>query len=244
VNVLRPYNVWNQAFTRRDPGPDGVLSNSDDGGAITFYDYDPGYRGSLFVSNMLTNGRSDSFQNLEISLNKRPGARNWFASTSLLVTKNHRWLISAAQSPNDEFFPLDETWDVTFRLAGGFKVPFGINVATLYQAYRGAAGQRTVLFRPADPDGGAALPSSGSIIIPVEPFGTRRGPDRHIVNLRASKGFALGGTRKLTFDVDALNALNANVPWGGINYQSGPTFGYVTSIVSPRALQFGATFEF
>jgi hypothetical protein len=78
----------------------------------------------------------------------------------------------------------------------------------------------------------------------MEPYGAQRGPNRHIVNLRASKDFPLGGSRKLTLDVDALNAFNSNVPWGGINYAAGPTFGYLTSIVSPRALQLGVSFEF
>jgi hypothetical protein len=254
VNVLRPYEVWNQPFTRRDPGPDGALGNADDGDLITFYDYDPAYRGGNFVANMLMNGRSNSFQNFEISLNKRPGRRGTFASTSLLVTRNRNWLVSVAQSPNDEFFPLDETWDITYRLAGGYRFPLGIIASTLYQAYRGGPGRRTVLFGVRDPAGGPSLPSSGSITIPVEPFGAQRGPSRHIVNLRASKDFPLGGSRKFVIDVDAFNAFNSNVPWGGgsgtgggttsINYQSGPTFGYVTSIVSPRALQFGASFEF
>jgi hypothetical protein len=243
VNVLRPYDVWNQRFTRRDPGQDGTPGTGDDGGSVTFYDFDPAYRGGRFVANMITNGRTDAFQNVEILLNKRPGAGRWFANTSVLVTKNHRWLVSAAQSPNDEFFPVDQTWDVTYRLAGGYRVPLGINIATLYQAYRGVAGQRTVLFRPADPDGGPALPSSGSITVPVEAFGAQRGPSRHIVNLRASKAFTFGG-RRLSVDVDAFNAFNSNVPWSGINYQSGPTFGYVTSIVSPRVLQLGVAFEF
>ena len=30
----------------------------------------------------------------------------------------------------------------------------------------------------------------------------------------------------------------------GINYQSGPTFGYVTDIVPPRNIRFGVSFEF
>ena len=30
----------------------------------------------------------------------------------------------------------------------------------------------------------------------------------------------------------------------GINYASGPTFGYVTDIVPPRNIRFGVAFEF
>jgi hypothetical protein len=53
----------------------------------------------------------------------------------------------------------------------------------------------------------------------------------------------------ITLDVDAFNAFNSNVAWGGftatgINYQSGPTFGYVTDIVPPRNIRFGLSFDF
>ena len=39
MNPKRPYSAFSVPITRRDPGPDGVLDNSDDGGRITLYDY-------------------------------------------------------------------------------------------------------------------------------------------------------------------------------------------------------------
>ncbi len=50
VNTKRPYDAYNVPITRRDPGPDGVLGNSDDGGSITLYDYAASYRGAAFVN--------------------------------------------------------------------------------------------------------------------------------------------------------------------------------------------------
>ena len=49
VNALRPYSAYNIPITRRDPGPDGILNNADDGGKVTFYDYDPAFRGATFT---------------------------------------------------------------------------------------------------------------------------------------------------------------------------------------------------
>lgn len=251
VNVLRPYEVWNREFTRRDPGPDGVFGNADDGGSITFFDFDPAYRGSRFVSNMRVNAdRDDSWHNVEVSLNKRPGDR-WFAFMSFLATKYHNWLVLVPQSPNDEFFPLNETWELSYRGAAGYEAPYRINLSAAYEMYNGIPGQRTYLMRAADPDRGPSLPSSGSIDLRVEPFGTQRGEVRQIVNLRVAREFRLP-TGGLTLTMDAFNAFNSNVAWGssttgpgtGINYASGPTFGYVTRIVSPRALRFGASYEF
>ena len=48
-NPSRPYEVWDQKFVRRDPGPDGLVKTADDplvNGAprmVTFYDYNPAY---------------------------------------------------------------------------------------------------------------------------------------------------------------------------------------------------------
>jgi hypothetical protein len=60
--------------------------------------------------------------------------------------------------------------------------------------------------------------------------------------VRASKIFRMG-SRNVQLDVDALNALNSNTAWV-TNYVSGPTFGYVTQIVSPRVIRFGMSYEF
>lgn len=249
-NTLRPFDVYNQRLARRDPGPDGALNTPDDGGVLTFYDFDPRYRGASFVANTAMNAtdRQDTFKNIEITLNRRPTGR-WFAFTSFLATKNHRWLVPVVQSPNDDLFPLDRTWAIAYRLAAGYDLPYGVRVSTLYQAYNGIPAQRTYVFRTADPDGGPPIPSSGTLTLRMEPFGTRRGDPRHIVNLRASKDVPLGRTRRLTLDVDAFNAFNANVAWGsftapGITYASGPTFGYVTDIVPPRNIRLGVSFEF
>ena len=253
VNILRPYAVYDRVFTRRDPGPDGVLNSADDGALLTLYDYDPAYRGAAFVGNMNINAdsdRHDSFKNIEVMLTKRPTG-NWFVNTSFLATKNHRWLINAVQSPNDLVNSLDKTWDLSYRLAVGYYLPLGSNVSSLYQAYSALQRQRTNVFRTADPAGGPAFPSSGTITQRMEPFGATRSAARHIVNLRGEKDFRFGVSRKLTLGVDAFNAFNTNVAWGGgggagsgITDASGPTYGYVVRLLSPRVLRFGIGFEF
>ena len=253
VNVLRPYSVYDQAFSRRDPGPDGVLNTTDDGQLVTVYDYNPAYRGAAFVGNMNTNAnpaRHDSYKNLELTLTKRATGK-WFANSSFLVTRIHRWLVTAVQSPNDSVYPLDQTWDWSYRLAAGYNLPLGLNVSTLYQTYSGLQRQRTNVFRAADPAGGPAFPSSATITMRMEPFGTKRGAIRNIVNLRVGKDFRLSGGRKFTTSLDSFNALNTNVAWGGgggagsgITDVSGPTYGYVVRLVYPRVLRFSFGYQF
>ena len=245
VNVARPYDVYNQVFTRRDPGPDGVLDTGDDGGSVTLYDYDPAYRGADFVETQILNvpdDRTDSYQNVEIQLLKRPGTGGWYADTAILFTKNHRWLTGFVANPNLENFRLDETWDTTFRLAGGYELPYAIRVSTLYQIISGLHNQRTNLFRRDDPDGGPSFPSSGSITVPVEEYGTQSLPTRHLMNLRFSKFVALGGTR-LRLDLDVYNLFNINTPYTA-TYRSGPTFGNFNRIAAPRVVRLGFNYTF
>ena len=244
VNIARPFSVWNQQFNRRDPGRDGLLDTADDGGVATFYDYDPAYRGASFVQNQLHNSdRQDSFNNLELTATKRPGSGRWLVNSSFLATKNHRWIQRIRETPNDDILPLDETWSFRYVFAGAYTLPADINLSAMWQAFSGAPGDRTNIFRPVDPDGGPSLPSSGSLTIRTAEFGTDHGPYRSLVNLRASKTFTMGGTR-LTLDVDAFNAFNSNTEWGTTNYQQGPTYGAITRIVQPRSIQLGMRFEY
>ena len=258
VNVLRPYSYFDQAFTRRDPGPDGVVGNADDGGTITIYDYNPAYRSGAFVKNMIVNAdadRRDTYNNFEVALSKRPTGM-WYANTSLLATKNYQWIVKNLLSPNDLVHAVNDTWDISYTLAGGVNLPSNMSVSTLYQGYNGLQRQRTNIFRAVDPSGGPSFPSSSSITQRMEPFGAQRGPARHIVNLRFAKDFRFGGSRQIKTSIDAFNAFNTNVPWGGaggpvgggansgITDASGSTYGYTVQIVSPRVLRFNVGYEF
>jgi hypothetical protein len=80
------------------------------------------------------------------------------------------------------------------------------------------------------------------VTLRLEPYGGEKGPMRSLVNLRASKIFKFG-TRNVQVDADALNAFNSNTAWIQ-TYVSGPTYGYVTQIVSPRVLRLGISYEF
>jgi hypothetical protein len=225
-NTARPLSAWNQQIVSRDPGPDGKL--------ITFYDFDPAFRGSRFVVNTLVNAsdRISHWHNLEFTLQKRQSGR-WFALTSLLLTKNHRWLTSVVQSPNDEIFPLDKSWVWSYRMSAGYLLPYDIMLSTITQADNGVQGQRTVVF---------TAPTSGTISVPVEPFATK-GPVRKVINLRGSRDLTLGAGRKLGLELDVFNVFNTNVPWAQ-NFVSGSRYGFFTEYASPRVLRLGATFEF
>ena len=104
-------------------------------------------------------------------------------------------------------------------------------------------GQRTYIFRQADPSGGPAIAQNGNTTLRLEPYGSQKLSAQNILNLRANKDFPLGSGRRLDIDFDIFNVLNAATPTGA-NFQSGPTFGYVTGVIPARIARLGARFRF
>jgi hypothetical protein len=262
-NVLRPYTAYSIPLTRRDPGPDGIVNTADDGPMVTIWDYAAAYRGAAFVGNERVNypsNRRDYFHTLEVTLNKRFSQR-WDATVSGSAVKNHASILTTAngektttasatttssavpQSPNDLYFPLNETWDWTARTTTSYVLPFNIRVAALAFFESGAAGQRTYIFRATDPLGGPPLVQQATVTLPLEPYGAHRGPVRDQVNVRFTKLMRLSHGRTVELNADVNNIINSNAAWSS-TYQSGPTFGYATNVLPPRLLQFGAAFEF
>jgi len=243
INTLRPFEAWSIPITRRDPGPDGVLNTGDDAGSVTLFDYTAAYRGAAFVNSQIVNApNTDRYHAIEGTMTKRFSSR-WNGQVSYFVVKNHRWISSVYTSPNDQFFPLDDTWTWAGNVSASYRLPGDISIAGFLQSKNGVLGQRTYIFRQADPDGGPAIAQNGNTTIRLEPYGTRRLDAQNILNLRGSKDFSLGGSRRFEIDFDVFNVLNAATPTGA-NFQSGPSFGYVTGVIPARIARLGARFRF
>ena len=251
MNTKRPYDAYTVPVKRRDPGPDGVLGNGDDGGTITLYDYAAAYRGAAFVSNKRVNSETtDRFHSMEFTLTKRASTR-WMGQISYFVVKNHRWLAGSCcgdtsaviTNPNDEFFPLDETWTWAGNISGTYRLPYDVSVSGFLQSKSGVQGQRTNIFRQADPDGGPAIANNGNTTIRLEPYGSQRLSPYNILNFRANKDFRMSGGRRLGIDFDVFNLLNSATPTGA-EFQSGSSFGYATGVTPPLITRIGARFTF
>jgi Carboxypeptidase regulatory-like domain len=246
-NVLRPLSVYNIPITRRDPGPDGVLNTGDDGGKVTFYDYDPAYRGAAFVKTVTVNSPNPEwYHTMEFAVNKRP-SHGWQGEASFWAVKNHRWITRVFNAPQDYLFATDDTWFWGANFNISYHFPFDILGAMSLQAKQGAKGQRTNLFRTQDPDGGTAINQLSTVTLRMEPYGAELGPALNVYNLRFSKDVRTGGTRKVGIDFDIFNLFNSNAPNAQV-YASGPTFLYPTGvnggIVPPRVARLGIRFSF
>jgi hypothetical protein len=235
VNVARPYSAWDLRFNRQDPGPDGILGSADDGGFVDIYDYNAAYRGSAFVANMPTNrsGNDDNYQTIELTAVKRRSS-NLDLLGSFSATKNHRYLTGNVQTPNDEIFNLDTTWNWQAKVSASYTAPYDIHLAAFYQAISGAPGQRTYVFRN--------LPQSGTLNIRMEPYGAHALPTLQTVNIRIGKILSRNPYR-LELSADLYNALNANTITA-TSYVSGATFNAVNAIMLPRIVRLGAALSF
>jgi len=251
INPKRPYDAYNVPITRRDPGPDGALGNGDDGPLITLFDYASAYRGAAFDFRQRVNAdHDDRFNSMEFTLTKRASDR-WMAQASYFVVKNHRWLPSATglnytgtfQSPNDEFFPLDETWSWAGNISGTYRFPLDISVSGFLQSRAGVKGQRTYIFRATDTASGPAIANNGNTTLRLEPYGSESLSAFNILNFRASKDFRLTSGRRFSVDFDVFNLLNSATPTSA-EFASGPTFGYVTGVTPPLITRIGGRFTF
>ena len=236
VNTARPYEVYNRPIANVDPGPDGVARTADDGGAITYFDYDPAFAGRAFESFTYINvpGYTDRFHNFEVGVDKRLSNR-WQMRGSYLATRKNMFINGVPQTPNEEFFPKNETWDTTFRLSGSYEAPFGIQTAAVYEYQSGTPQARDALFR--------GLPQLSTVTLRMEELGALRLPAVRLLNLRAAKRIRLFTTQAMTLQFDLYNALNTNDATTR-SVRSGPTYGRITAIIPPRVARLGVTYSF
>ena len=243
INGARPYSAYNIPLQRRDPGPDGLLGTPDDGPMVTIYDYDPAYRGAGFVVNERINTDNDnSAQTIEVSVNKR-SSEGWSLMGSYGATKQHRWLDAFIETPNQESYPLDETWSWVLRGSGSYILPYDVVLGGTLNLRSGIDGQRTYVFRAADPLGGPPLRQLSTVTRRLDEFGAQSGPVQKYLDFRVGKTLNLGPQRELQFSVDVLNALNDSAAQA-ITFASGPTYGQITLIPTPRILRLGAHLRF
>ncbi|HEY7790815.1 MAG TPA: carboxypeptidase regulatory-like domain-containing protein [Vicinamibacterales bacterium] len=238
-NVARPASLYTVAVPVIDPGPDGKLGTADDGGAMTLYTYPAQYAGAAFNQTMFVNApsnRPDIYNTFEGSFTKRY-SNHWNMLASFGITKNNAWMPLAAvpQTPNDELFPRDETWNWHGHMTASYSLPWQVDVSGTLQADSGQHYARTVTF--------GNIPELNTATVRVEPFGTEQLPTFSTVSLRLSKGLSLGGSRRASIIFDAFNLFNNSAQTAGA-FLSGSAYGFATDLLPPRVLRLGAKFSF
>jgi hypothetical protein len=248
-NNLRPYEAYNIAVTRPDPGPDGSVGTADDPGtSLTYYEFAPSLAGLKFEQLMLVNDPQAvrTYKSLEVAAFRRLASR-WQFMVSYTATKRDvpflagsvagitSEAIAADLNPNAEINSADHNWEWLAKVSGAYLFPADVTVSANFEQRSGYPFARQVLLT-----GGKTIPS---ITVNAEPIGSRRLPNLNALNLRVEKTFAVKGSHKIGVRANLYNALNSNAVVG-VTSVSGPRVLQPTAIMSPRILEFGATYSF
>jgi hypothetical protein len=122
-----------------------------------------------------------------------------------------------------------------FRAMGSVEVPrAAIMIATSMQYFSGKPWAATAL---------VGLPQTNNQAtqrVQLEPRGSRRLSSQALLDLRVSKTFSLGGSRRIELLVDVLNVLNDTAEEGLVSENLfSPNFGLPATFVDPRRAMVG-----
>ncbi len=232
----RPWSAYSLETTFRDPGPNGVTGDGDDGPDITAYP-PPSVPSHNVVRNIP--GADDDHWTWDITVLRRSRGR-WSLATGFA----HTWSREQANeyagemirqniyalTPNDLTNTVDGRHEFTVwcaKIHGTYHLPWDVRLSPLLRHQSGQPFGRTLA---------NAVRGVGRIL--AEPIGTRRMDHLTTVDVRVEKGFQLPATARAAAFIDVFNLLNAN-PEQNINWVSGSGFLRPISIVAPRIARIG-----
>jgi len=250
LNELRPYSSYNIPVTRPDPGPDGILGNSDDTGqSFTYWEYSTALQPRSFEHFVRINdpNADQTYKSVDIALFKRL-SNNWQLLASYSGTMRDVPVSVAAggsefngnvesgpMNPNAEINTHEHGWESSTKVSGVYRFPFDIMASGQLETRSGYFWARTVRFT-----GGRTIPN---ITINVEPFDARQLPNSTQVDLRIEKTFNLMKNQRFAVRANAFNVMNSNTVLD-ITKLSGPNFNKPTVIMEPRIMEFSMTYSF
>jgi hypothetical protein len=235
----RPFESYNVPVSFRDPGPDARPGTADDGGALTYFEYPLALQGAdyTFTTPVTADGLKNDYRALEFAASKR-SSNNWQLLASLgRIWKNlDQRSDRIAYNPNALLFSGDNTTSWYAKIGGSYRFAWpDLLVSSNLNAVNGEPYARTV-----SATGGRTIPS---IVLPVEPWGTRHYPNAYLLDLRVEKRFRLPGARRLSVRADVFNVANTNVATA-LTTQSGTRFEVPTAIMPARIVVFSGSLGF
>jgi hypothetical protein len=245
-NINRLDDVFTLPITVRDPGPDGVLNNADDGTPISAMDIGTEFRTRPVVNQQINVDAPADYHTFEITGTKRMSNR-WSLLASYGWTKSFDQAATIqgnsirgnglAVNPNDRINANDkgqfEYSRSTVKVNGTWNSPFwDISISPLLRYQQGIPFGRTF----------QSTLSYGSVRFLAEPLGTRRQDAIFIADLRVEKTHRFG-VRDVSVFFDLYNMFNEN-PAQNLQWSSGTAFNRPLSIVPPRLARLGAKLNF
>jgi hypothetical protein len=189
---------------------------------------------------------SRRYNGVEITARKR-FSNNWLMNSS--ATWNHTKLhyggagdfSTSADPTNFDFTQGRDSSGLngprwTAKLSGMYGLPWQMSVAAFYNLRDGLQFNRTVQ----TPNRTGSL---GTVNVLIEPQGTTHYPTFSQLDLHWDKALR-SGNRRIQFNVDVFNVLNAATVLARTTRQDSAQANYVTSILAPRVARFGLKVNF
>jgi outer membrane receptor protein involved in Fe transport len=248
VNQNRPIDAYDIPITIRDPGPDGVLNNADDGPGIPGFNLSAAALAAPVVNVTTSLPGSAEYHTIEFSANKRQSGR-WSLQGSVAVRwnqdqeneyfGNNLRLLDTPSTPND-LINTDggrlnfSVW--TMKINGSYDAGWGIRLTPALRFQQGQPFGRTFLA------GAANGINYGTQRILAEPIDAQRQDDIAIVDIRAEKFFSLRPTTRLGVFADVYNLTNSDAAQN-ITWNSGSAYLQPVSVIGPAIMRFGMKFD-
>ena len=138
-------------------------------------------------------------------------------------------------NPNADFNQSDNTLEWISKITGSYRFPQGIQASAILEVRSGEPWARTVLF-----SGGTTIPT---LVVNVEPIGTRSYPKVHHLDIRLEKAFRVRSSDELAVRFNVYNLLNSNMTLTA-NTRAGATFARPLTILAPRLAEISASYKF
>ncbi len=219
----------------QDPGPDGTVGTSDDGGQLSVYNLAKDKVGVSDIYITEQPGYKTGYSGLEFTVNKRY-SQGWQFMGSVSYGKTKVTLpVEAVDDPNNRIMQdgavdwNDATWII--KASGSYDLPWGFYLGAFFNYRSGYPIQRYF-------NTSTSLLNQGRVSVQTEKVGDSRYPDIVMFDLRLSKVFDIGKFGKIELMFDGFNLFNSYTTLGW-NSQSGSSFQAVTSILAPRILRLG-----
>jgi outer membrane receptor protein involved in Fe transport len=225
------------------------------GNAVTFYEMNSDFGDFAYVT-MNIPGTSRKYRGLEFKLTKRMSRRwamqasyVWSRGTGILNTSRdqstgYSGFFDNPDSMINAYGRLDYQREHLVKVQGTYIGPLGINLSAHYQFGSGVPYTR----RLRSIEAGLGVLYQGAEVIFVEPRGTEKLPDQHLLDVRLEKTFKVW-RGQIGLQVDAYNLFNNNQPTSvgsltNVDWSQGAGNQRVYGIMGPRYIQFGVVYRF
>jgi hypothetical protein len=234
---LRPRSAYSIAITNPHPGNDGLVGTADDPGrTVTYYEYPASLNGLAFAGTMIVPAvGQQTFKTIEVAGTRRI-SKGWQAAASITATKAYvPFNDEQADNPNTEIFTINNTWETTSKISGGYTLPYDVIVSATYERRSGTPQAPQANFT-----GGTTI---NNLVLNIDPIGTINLPSTNLWNMRFAKRIHLKSGQSLEGRFDFFNIFNTNFVTSR-SVRVGPSYLVPSATILPRILQMGVTYTF